>query len=119
VWWFFRDGIFTGWYVNLEAPYTRRLDGVDTKDFVLDIVVAPDRLWEWKDAEEFDDRIGNPLYFDSSTADAVRVEGERLIKLIEAGDFPFDGTYTDFSPEPHWPTLRLAHNAAPQPDRSA
>ncbi|MER6591250.1 DUF402 domain-containing protein, partial [Micromonospora purpureochromogenes] len=31
-------GAFTGWYVNLETPYRRQPDGVDTSDLVLDIV---------------------------------------------------------------------------------
>ena len=30
VWWLFQDGVFAGWYVNLEAPYVRRPDSVDT-----------------------------------------------------------------------------------------
>ena len=34
---------------------------------------------------------------------AVRAEGERLVKLTEAGEFPFDGTMTDFRPDPGWP----------------
>jgi Protein of unknown function (DUF402) len=108
VWWFFQEGNFAGWYVNLEEPYVRRHDGVDTKDLVLDIVVTPQRQWEWKDVDEFDGRIGEPLYFDSAAAKAIRAEGERLIKLIGAGDFPFDGTHTDFCPDPGWPLLRLS-----------
>lgn len=110
VWWFFQEGTFTGWYVNLEEPYVRRHDGVETKDLVLDIVVTPERQWEWKDSDEFDGRIGEPLYFDSAAAAAIRAEGERLIKLIEAADFPFDRTHTDFRPEPGWPLLRLTDN---------
>lgn len=115
VWWFFRDGVFAGWYVNLEEPYVRRPDGVDTNDHVLDLVVTPQRQWEWKDADEFEGRIGNPLYFDRASAEAVRAEGERLVKLIEAGDFPFDGTHTDFRPDPHWPPLRLPPSLAVAP----
>jgi predicted RNA-binding protein associated with RNAse of E/G family len=83
---------------------------VDTSDHVLDIVVTPQRQWEWKDADEFDQRIGDPLHFDRTTAQAIRAEGRRLINLIEAGSFPFDGTHTDFRPAPEWPTLRLADN---------
>jgi hypothetical protein len=90
VWWFFDEGSFSGWYVNLEAP-----------------VVTPQRRWQWKDAEEFDRRIGHPLYFDSTEAKAIRAEGERLIELIEAGDFPFDGAHTGFRPDPAWPWPRL------------
>jgi hypothetical protein len=107
VWWCFRQGAFAAWYVNLESPYVRRPDGVDTTDHVLDIVVTPDRQWEWKDADEFDEHIGNPLYFDGATAGTIRAEGHRLIKLIEGGEFPFVGTHTGFRPGPDWPTLRL------------
>ncbi|WP_200215255.1 DUF402 domain-containing protein [Micromonospora coerulea] len=112
VWWFFQAGSFAGWYVNLEEPYVRRPDGVDSDDLVLDIVVTPQRQWEWKDADEFDGRIGHPLYFDQETAAEVRAEGDRLTKLIEAGEFPFDGAYTDFRPDPHWPALRLPADLA-------
>ncbi|BFU43652.1 DUF402 domain-containing protein [Krasilnikovia sp. MM14-A1004] len=107
VWWFFSDGEFDSWYVNLEDPYVRLPDGVDTADLVLDIVVDPQRRWEWKDVDEFNQRIGNPLYFDAEQAELIRAEGARLVKLIEAGDFPFDGTHTDFRPDPSWPVLRL------------
>ncbi|MEV4347943.1 methyltransferase domain-containing protein [Actinoplanes sp. NPDC049596] len=98
VWWMFADGVFDGWYVNLEAPFTRTGDGVQTTDSVLDIVVSADRQWRWKDAAEFEGHVGDPLYFDRAGADAIRAEGERVVALIEAGAYPFDGTYTD------WPT---------------
>jgi hypothetical protein len=107
VWWFFQQGMFTGWYVNLETPYTRRQDSVDTNDHVLAIVVTPQRQWEWKDVHEFDERIGHPHYFDNTAAEAIRTEGMRLIKLIDEEDFPCDGTHTDFRPNPDWPALRL------------
>ncbi|GIF37188.1 DUF402 domain-containing protein [Actinoplanes xinjiangensis] len=111
VWWFFEQGDFAGWYVNLEEPCNRRPDGVNTNDHVLDIVATPQRTWEWKDAGEFDGRIGDPLYFDGAEAAAIRAEGDRAIKKIEAGEFPFDGTFTDFRPDPAWPALRLPDSA--------
>ena len=96
VWWFFEEGVFSGWYINLEEPYVRHHNEVQTKDLVLDIVVTPQRQWRWKDADEFDRRIGHPLYFDRPEAQAIRSAGERLTSAIEAGDFPFDSTYTGF-----------------------
>jgi hypothetical protein len=107
VWWFFRHGRFDGWYVNLETPARRHEDGVDATDLVLDVVVAPDRSWRWKDEDEFADRIGVPGYFNRAGAGEIRAEGERLVKLVEAGAFPFDGTYTDFRPDPSWPEPHL------------
>jgi hypothetical protein len=77
VWRFFRQGEFAGWYVNLETPARRHADGVDTTDLVLDVVVAPDRTWVWKDEDEMAERIGWPHYFDQDGADRIRAEGER------------------------------------------
>src|SRR5688500_6026018 len=43
---------FRGWYVNLEAPLRRVETGFQTTDHALDIVIAPDRTWTWKDIDE-------------------------------------------------------------------
>jgi hypothetical protein len=107
VWWFFEDGVFAGWYVNLEEPYTRWPGGVQTTDHVLDIVATPERRWEWKDLGEFERHTGHPLYYDEAGAAAIRAEGERLTGLIDAGVFPFDGTHTDFRPGSAWPVPRF------------
>ena len=107
VWWFRDDaGAFTAWYVNLEEPGVRWDDGavagVDVVDQDLDIVVRPDLSWEWKDEDEFADRLAFPADYWVTDEAAVRAEGERLVKRIEAGEFPFDGTWTDFAPDPSW-----------------
>ena len=107
VWWFFDDaGVFQNWYVNLEEHAVRWDDGevagVDVVDQDLDVVVAPDRTWQWKDEDEFTERLALPEHYWVADADTVRAEGRRVIKLIEAGDFPFDGTWTDFVPDPAW-----------------
>ncbi|GGQ58177.1 hypothetical protein GCM10010166_30190 [Couchioplanes caeruleus subsp. azureus] len=107
--WFFRDdeGRFTGWYVNLEERALRwddgDLAGVDVIDQDLDVVVRPDRCWQWKDEDEFTERLAFPEHYWVRDEAAVRAEGRRVIKQIEAGDFPFDGTWTDFHPDPTWP----------------
>jgi protein associated with RNAse G/E len=107
VWWFFDDdGVFQNWYVNLEERAVRWDDGdvagIDVVDQDLDIVVAPDRSWEWKDEDEFTERLAFPDHYWVADEQAVRAEGRRVVKQIEAGDFPFDGTWTDFVPDPAW-----------------
>lgn len=107
VWFFFTPaGEFRSWYVNLEEPAAWWKDeataGIDTVDYDLDIVVAPDRSWRWKDEEEFADHLAHPDSYWVPDADAVRAEGERLVAVVEAGRFPFDGTRTDFRPDPSW-----------------
>jgi predicted RNA-binding protein associated with RNAse of E/G family len=107
--WFFRDdqGHFTGWYVNLEERAVRWDDGlvagVDVIDQDLDVVVHPDRTWVWKDEDEFTERLAYPDHYWVHDEAAVRAEGLRVIKTIEAGEFPFDGTWTEFHPDPAWP----------------
>jgi hypothetical protein len=66
-------------------------------------VVAPDRSWVWKDEGEFTERLAYPDDYWVTDEAAVRAEGERVIKQVEAGQFPFDGTWVDFEPEPTWP----------------
>jgi hypothetical protein len=112
VWWFFRDDAFAGWYVNLESPYTRHPDGVQTVDHVLDIITDEQGRWQWKDEDEFAARLGHPLYFDAGGAAAIRAEGERLTKLLDAREYPFDDTHTGFRPGPAWPVPRFAADSA-------
>jgi hypothetical protein len=107
VWWFWDDDWqFECWYVNLEKHMVRWDDGavagVDIVDQDLDVVVAPDRGWEWKDEDEFAERLALPDHYWVPDEAAVWAEGRRVIKTAEAGDFPFDGTWVDFRPEPSW-----------------
>jgi hypothetical protein len=106
VWWFFSPGgTFEGWYGNLEAVYGRWSGGIDIADQALDLRFAPDRSWQWKDEDEFEERIGHPLFWSAEQAVEIRAEGERLVKLAEAGEFPFDGTWCDLRPDSSWPVL--------------
>lgn len=107
VWWFFDDeGRFSHWYVNLEEPGVRWDDGdvagVDMVDQDLDVMIFPDRSWRWKDEEEFLERLAFPAEYWVTDERAVRAEGERVIARAEAGEFPFDGTWCDFTPPPDW-----------------
>jgi hypothetical protein len=109
VWFFFTGpaGAFGGWYVNLERPAARwqgpgDLVGVDTVDYDLDIVAEPDRSWRWKDEDEFTAHLAFPDIYWCADEAAVRASGWEAVKLIEAGEFPFDGTAVDFQPDPQW-----------------
>ncbi len=92
-WSWLPDGTFAGWYVNLEEPARRWSGGVDSRDQVLDLLVSPELQWRWKDE---DDLVAS---FPPEVAAAVRAEGEQVVKLVEAAEFPFDGTFRDFTSE--------------------
>jgi hypothetical protein len=107
VWWLRGpDGDLRCVYVNLEEHGVRWDDGpvagVDITDQDLDIVVRPDGTWEWKDAEEFTERLAYGDRYWVSDPAAVWAEGRRLVKRIEAREFPFDGALLDFRPDPAW-----------------
>jgi hypothetical protein len=115
VWWFWNDGSFLGWYVNLEDPYVRWADrgcaGVDTSDHALDVWVEPDHTWRFKDSDEFQARVGHPLYWTAAQAARIQATGEELTRLAEAARFPFDGTWTGFRPDAGWTVPALPPGA--------
>lgn len=112
VWWFFRDGQFTHWYINLESPYTRGPNSTSSVDHHLDIVVSPDRTWQWKDEDDLDEAIGVPGFWTASEARNIRDEGLRAVEPAATGAFPFDGRWCDYAPDPSWPTPRLPGRVA-------
>ena len=110
--WLWDDGSFAGWRVTLEEPYVRWADrgcaGVDTVDHALDLVVQPDHTWRWlargepgQSASEAV-RVVDPLDRTNPQTLQVRATAERLVKLVEARQFPFDGTWRGFRPDASW-----------------
>jgi hypothetical protein len=97
---------FTGYYVNMEEPFRRTPIGFDTNDHMLDIVVAPDLSWQWKDEAIMADRVTQGVY-SAEFAAAARAEGERVIEAIEHRKAPFSSGWDRWAPDPTWsiPTL--------------
>lgn len=116
VWWFFREGRFTCWYINLESPFTRGADGIANVDHHLDIVVNPDRSWQWKDEQDLDEATGLPGFWTAEEAALIREEGRRVVAVAETGVFPFDGTWCDFRPDPDRPIPRIPNPPRPPAD---
>lgn len=115
VWWFWREGNFDGWYVNLEEPVVRWADrgcaGVDYADQALDLWVTPGRLVRVKDADEFAARTGHPMYWSAAQAIEIRAAGQRLTSQAERGTFPFDGTWCGYRPDAGWTVPALPPGA--------
>jgi hypothetical protein len=112
VWFFFSpEGEFRRWYVNLETPGVVWRDGaaagIDSADWDLDVIVEPDRTWALKDEDEMLDGVAHGRLYWGPDERTIRSAGERAVKLVEAGEFPFDGVWTAFRPDPAW-TVPLA-----------
>jgi hypothetical protein len=99
--WSEADWSFRGYYVNLQAPLEGSAAGFDTADYWLDIVVAPDLSWRWKDEDEFaiaiEHELASPVLLH-----AARAEGRRFIEEIESRQFPFGHGLETWRPEPGW-----------------
>jgi predicted RNA-binding protein associated with RNAse of E/G family len=94
---------FAGYYINLQAPLRRTPIGFDSFDHVLDIVVAPDGTWRWKDEDELEEAIRIGLFTPDEAAD-IRAEGERVIARL-TGLLPTG--WENWRPAPHWSVSTL------------
>lgn len=98
--WHFWDGPerrFRGWYVNLQEPFRRTAGGYDTQDLELDIWVPVDGPWEWKDAEQVDERVREGR-FTPKQAEAIRAEGARVAGELAAGRRWWDESWARWEP---------------------
>ena len=100
------DGRHFGWYVNLQRPFRRTALGYETMDLALDVVVAPDRTWRWKDEDELALFVEHGV-FDPALAERVRDEGLRVAGRAERNDPPFDEPWPAWQPDPAWPQPQL------------
>lgn len=121
VWLFWEWGWrFKNWYVNLEEPRQRWAGGVDSEDHFLDIVVNPDRSWEWQDEDEFAQAQRAGL-MDETQAERVRAAGWAVVTRIAAWGSPFADGWEHWRPDPEWtvPALPLNWDRSPLPPESA
>jgi uncharacterized protein len=92
---------FRCWYVNLQAPFRESPLGYDYTDWALDVVVAPDGTWAWKDEGDFAEAQELGI-LDVETAAAIRAEGERVI-----AERPWPTGWEDWRADPAWTPLSL------------
>lgn len=93
---------FRSWYINLEEPWQRTAIGFDSRDNLLDIIVAPDlSSWEWKDEDELAWAVENGRHT-SEEAASFRTEGERALERLLRRGRPFDRGWPDWRPDPGW-----------------
>ena len=100
------EGVFQGWYVNLQSQLTRTGMGFDHRDHQLDIIVEPDRRWKWKDREELD-LAASQGRMTPEEGRAVEEEGDRAVAEIEgSGGLYWEG-WENWRPETSLPRPEL------------
>lgn len=89
------------WYVNIQAPFERTSSGFRTTDQVLDIVIAPDRSWRFKDMDELAPSMASGRLTPDEAASVRNVAG-RVVRTIEEWSWPFDAGYEHWRPLEEW-----------------
>lgn len=99
-------GDFRGWYVNFELPMQLTPSGIASMDLVVDIWVNPDRTWQWKDRDDFQQLL-NDGTLDRSVAGHVEAEAVDLLRELKNVSGPFAQHWLDFRPAPDWSMPKL------------
>lgn len=77
------------WYLNLEEPARRFDGGFESRDLILDVILAPEGgVPEWKDSAEFETAVTSGL-ISIETAERVRSAAADVIAKAETTDGPF------------------------------
>jgi len=105
---FWRDGVFTGWYVNFGSPVIWHGTVADTRDWHLDLWVLPDGTHWWKDEEEASvaARFG---HVETRELDVARYEGHRVVADVD-GWLNEIGDWRSTRPTPEMGPLSLPEN---------
>ena len=102
--WVFWDGPkreFGGWYVNIQEPFRRSPLGFDTQDLELDIVIALDGSWRFKDDEELEPWIERGRWT-REEVEAIRAEGRRIGAELDASRRWWSDRWAVWEPDPDW-----------------
>ena len=100
---------FLGYYVNFQLPLKRSHCGFDSLDLDLDIVINPDLSFEWKDEEDYQTAIDHGLIIPEWIYEIDKAKPEIFDKL-EKRQYPFDGSWLDWKPDPNWEPPKLPEN---------
>jgi predicted RNA-binding protein associated with RNAse of E/G family len=108
IWHFWRgsDREFAGWYVNFEAPFERTAIGFDTKDLELDIVIHPDRNWEFKDVDLLWQRHDEGRFTLFEVRRILEL-GEAIGAMVDSGRWWWGEAWTEWEPDPAWQVPEL------------
>ena len=97
---------FLGYYVNFQLPFKRSPSGIDTLDLDLDIDLEPDLSYRWKDEEDYQLAIDNRAIL-PEWVQGIEAAKPEILERIEKRQYPFDGAWLDWKPDPDWSLPKL------------
>jgi protein associated with RNAse G/E len=100
---------FVGYYINFQLPFTRSHCGIDTLDLELDIDIRPDFSFEWKDLDDYKKGIETGI-ISPEWVDEIEVAKIEILEKLEKRQYPFDGSWLNWMPDPSWSSPKLPEN---------
>jgi hypothetical protein len=118
VWLFWsEDGVFAGWYVNLELPHRRDSTSTWTGDHELDVWIEPDGTTYLKDEDDLEASVAAGR-FTPREAEQIHRHADLAKASFERTDWPFAQEWTTWRPDPLWSVPELPPEATWQLDLS-
>lgn len=100
---------FLSYYINFQLPFKRTQFSVDTLDLDLDLLIHPDFSYEWKDVDDYQKAISHGVIL-PEWADEIDSAGVEIFQKLEKRQYPFDGSWLDWKPDPAWIPPNLPEN---------
>ena len=100
---------FLCYYINFQLPFLRSHCGIDTLDLELDLIINPDLSYEWKDLEDYQRAIDHEIIF-PEWMQGIETAKQQVFDSLEKCQYPFDGSWLDWKPDPNWSPPKLPKN---------
>lgn len=100
---------FLCYYMNFQLPFRRTQNGINTLDLDLDLLIKPDFTFEWKDVDDYQKAVENEV-IDPEWIKGIDESKEDILSRLERRSYPFDGSWLNWVPDPHWTPSKLPEN---------
>ena len=107
--WNHASDTFLGYYVNFQSPTIRHHDGIESLDLDLDINIEPDLTFNWKDEDDYQNAIDHGL-ITPEWIQQIEAAKPEIFEKLEKRQYPFDGSWLDWKPDPGWMPPKLPAN---------
>jgi protein associated with RNAse G/E len=107
--WDHESNRFLCYYINFQLPFRRNNYAVDTLDLDIDFIIHPDFTHEWKDTDDYEKAIEHGV-ISREWAQGIEDAKPEIFSKLEKRQYPFDGTWLDWLPDPAWSPPTLPEN---------
>ena len=104
--WGAASGEFLCYYMNFQLPCRRGAHALDSLDLDLDLIIYPDFRLEWKDLDDYQSAIAHGVIL-SEWTQAIEADKSEIERKIAKREYPFDGRWLDWKPDPGWAPPKL------------